>query len=183
MYEVFKTVLFLSIFGFCVTAILLALKPITSNKFSAKWQYCAWITVLLIMTVPFYKFIPQKEIQKIPLYQNQTVQQEVNTGSENNSEAVIVSDTPIEYREVALTPDVQINLLDLFAYIWFFGTCIYLIVVISSYIIYIVRKCRRTVGITNNSVLDEVKLELKIKRHIKIRLSEDIVSPMLVGIC
>lgn len=58
MYEVFKTVLFMSIFGFCITAVLLALKPITSKRFSAKWQYCAWIAVLFIMIIPFYKFIP-----------------------------------------------------------------------------------------------------------------------------
>lgn len=58
---------------------------------------------------------------------------------------------------------------------------IYLTVVIGSYIIYKVKK-RRNIVVTESSLLDEVKRELKIKRRIKIRLSEDISSPMLVGV-
>ena len=60
--------------------------------------------------------------------------------------------------------------------------CIYLIVVISSYIVYITRKHKKAIMITENAVLNEVKKELKIKRHIKIRMSPDIQSPMLVGV-
>ena len=180
MYEVFETVLFLSILGFCATAVLLILKPITSKKFSAKWQYCAWVAVLFIMIIPFYKFIPQT--QKIPLAQNQTIQQEINTTGENGAEAVIIQDTPIEYREIALTPKFQIRLLDLLSYIWALGVLAYLTVVIGNYAMYKAKKRKSTVTVTDNSLLDEVKGELKIKRRIKVRLSEDISSPMLAGV-
>lgn len=182
MYEMFETVLFLSIFGFCVTAVLLLLKPVTSKKFSAKWQYYAWIAVLLIMIIPFYKFIPQKQIQKIPLAQNQTIQEEINTVGETDTEAVIIQDTPIEYREIEITPKFQIRLLDLLTYIWAFGVLTYLTVVIVSYAIYKAKKRRNTVTVTENSLLEAVKRELKIKRRVKVRLSEDILSPMLVGV-
>lgn len=182
MYEIFETVLFLSIFGFCVTAVLLLLKPVTSKKFSAKWQYCAWIAVLFIMIIPFYKFIPQKQIQKIPLAQNQTIQQEIDTVGEADAEAVIIQDTPIEYREIALTPKFQIRLLDLLSYIWALGVFAYLTVVMGSYAIYNIKKRRKTVTVAENSLLEAVKRELKIKRRVKVRLSENISSPMLAGV-
>ena len=183
MFELFKTVLILSLFGFGITALLLCLKPITAKKFPAKWQYYVWIAVLLSMIIPTYKLIPPKEAQKLPLLpQNEIVQPEAAQDLEEAPRTVIIEETPIEYREVNITPNYRIKLLDLLAYVWFVGMCIYLIVVISSYIIYLIRKHKKAIRITENPVLNDVKKELKIKRHIKIRMSPDIQSPMLVGI-
>lgn len=183
MFEFFKTVLILSLFGFGITALLLCLKPITAKKFPAKWQYYIWIAVLLSMIIPTYKLIPKQEAQKIPLIpQNEIMQQEAPQEFEKMPETVIIEETPIEYREVNLTPKFQIRLLDLIAYIWFFGICLFLLVVVSSYILYITHRRRKAIILTDNAVLDEVKKELKIKRHIKIRMSSDIQSPMLVGV-
>ena len=183
MFELFKTVLILSLFGFGITALLLCLKPITAKKFPAKWQYYVWIAVLLSMIIPTYKLIPPKEAQKLPLLpQNEIVQPEAAQDLEEAPRTVIIEETPIEYREVNITPDYRIKLLDLLAYVWFAGMCFYLIVVISSYIIYLIRKHKKAIRITENAVLNEVKKELKIKRHIKIRMSPDIQSPMLVGV-
>ena len=183
MFELFKTVLILSLFGFGITAILLCLKPITAKKFPAKWQYYVWVAVLLSMIIPTYKLIPPKEAQKLPLLpQNEIVQPEAVQDLEEAPRTVIIEETPIEYREVNLTPKLQIKLLDLLAYIWFFGACIYLIVVIGSYVVYLIRKRKNAVAIIDNAALNEVKKELKIKRHIKIRMSPDIQSPMLVGV-
>ena len=183
MFELFKTVLILSLFGFGITAILLCLKPITAKKFPAKWQYYVWIAVLLSMIIPTYKLIPPKEAQKLPLLpQNEIVQPEAVQDLEEAPRTVIIEETPIEYREVNLTPKLQIKLLDLLAYIWFFGACIYLIVVIGSYVVYLIRKRKNAVAIIDNAALNEVKKELKIKRHIKIRMSPDIQSPMLAGV-
>ena len=43
MYELFKTLFILSLFGSCLTVLLFILKPITAKRLSAKWQYAAWI--------------------------------------------------------------------------------------------------------------------------------------------
>ena len=182
MFELFKTVLILSLFGFGITALLLCLKPITAKKFPAKWQYYVWIAVLLSMIIPAYKLIPKKEAQKISLISQNRIEQQAQPQTQDNPETVIIEETPIEYREVNLTPKLQIRLLDLLAYIWFFGACIYLIVVIGSYVVYLIRKRKNSVAITDNATLNEVKKELKIKRRIKIRMSPDIQSPMLVGV-
>ncbi|MBQ7901843.1 MAG: M56 family metallopeptidase, partial [Clostridia bacterium] len=182
MSELFKTVLILSMFGFAITALLLCLKPITAKKFPAKWQYYVWIAVLLSMIIPAYKLIPPKEIQKLPLVsQNETVQQATQEQG-GIPQMHNFADVPIEYREVYITPNLQIKLMDLLAYIWLFGVCIYLVIVISSYIIYIIRKRSKAVMITDNAVLNDVKEELGIKRCIKIKMSSDVQSPMLVGV-
>ena len=158
MFELFKTVLILSLFGFGITALLLCLKPITAKKFPAKWQYYVWIAVLLSMIIPTYKLIPPKEAQKLPLLpQNEIVQPEAVQDLEEAPRTVIIEETPIEYREVNITPNYRIKLLDLLAYVWFVGMCIYLIVVISSYIIYLIRKHKKAIRITENAVLNEVK--------------------------
>ena len=183
MFELFKTVLILSIFGFGITALLLCLKPITAKKFPAKWQYYVWVAVLLSMIIPTYKLIPTREVQKIPLIpQNEIIEQGTPQELGEAPQTVILYETPIEYREINITQKYRIKLLDLFAYIWFAGMCFYLIVVVSSYIIYLIRKHKKAIRITENAVLNEVKKELKVKRKIKIRMSPDIQSPMLVGV-
>ncbi|MBQ7032698.1 MAG: M56 family metallopeptidase [Clostridia bacterium] len=183
MLALFKTVLILSLLGFGITALLLCLKPITAKKFPAKWQYYVWIAVLFSMIIPTYKLIPTKEVGKLPpIPQNEIMQPEAVQNLEEVPRTVRPTETPTLYREVNITPKLSIKLLDLLAYVWFAGMCIYLIVVISSYIIYLIRKHKKAIRITENAVLNEVKKELKIKRHIKIRMSPDIQSPMLVGV-
>ena len=57
-----------------------------------------------------------------------------------------------------------------------------MIVVITSYVIYTARRRQGALELTENLILDEVRTELKIKRHIKIRMSPEIQSPLLVGV-
>ena len=183
MSEIFKTVLILSVFGSVITALLLCLKPITAKKFPAKWQYYVWIAVLLSMIIPTYKLIPPKEVGRLPLIpQNQLVQPETVPNLAEAPTAVIIEETPTLDSDVNITAKLSIKLVDLLACVWLVGMCIYLIVVIISYIVYITHKHKKAIQITENAMLSEVKKELNIKRHIKIRMSYDIQSPMLVGV-
>ena len=183
MYDVFKTVLILSLFGFGITALLLLLKPITAKRLPARWQYCVWITLLISMVFPAYKLIPKKEAQKFSIVpQNQTVQTTVQPHEETHPDTVVTYDTPIEYREVNISPKISIRLFDLIAYIWGAGVLIFLLVVIISYFRFLCRKSKNAVKISDNKIFSEVKKELKIKRHIKLKASSDIDSPMLVGV-
>ncbi|MBE7033147.1 MAG: M56 family metallopeptidase [Ruminococcaceae bacterium] len=183
MHELFKTVLILSFFGFGITALLLCLKPITAKKFPAKWQYYVWIAVLLSMVIPIYKLFPANEIYKIPMIpQAGIVQQIVPTDAENVPAEVEIIETPIMSNKPDIEQKPHIKIFDLLSYMWLFGMCIYLVVIIASYIIYIIRKRKNAVSITENTVFNNVKKELRIKRHIRIRMSEDFESPMLVGV-
>lgn len=183
MYDVFKTVLILSLFGFGITALLLLLKPITAKRLPARWQYCVWITLLISMVFPAYKLIPKKEALKLSIVpQNQTVQTTVQPHEETHPDTVVTYDTPIEYREVNLSPKISIRLFDLIAYIWGAGVLIFLLVVIISYFRFLYRKSKNSVKISDSKFFSEVKKELKIKKHIRLKASSDIDSPILVGI-
>lgn len=183
MFDVFKTVLILSLFGFGITALLLLLKPITAKRLPARWQYCVWIALLISMVLPTYKLIPKKEAKKLSIVtQNQTVHTTVQPHEDTDHDTVVTYDTPIEYREVNLSPKIQIRLFDLIAYIWGAGVLIFLLVVMISYFRFLCRKNKNAVRISDNKIFSEVKKELKIKRHIRLKASSDIGSPMLVGI-
>lgn len=183
MYNIFTTVLILSLFGFGITALLLLLKPITAKRLPARWQYCVWIALLISMVLPTYKLIPKKEAQKLSIVtQNQTVHTTVQPHEDNDHDTVVTYDTPIEYREVNLSPKIQIRLFDLIAYIWGAGVLIFLLVVMISYFRFLCRKNKNAVRISDNKIFSEVKKELKIKRRIRLKASSDIGSPMLVGI-
>ena len=183
MYDVFKTVIILSLFGFGITALLLLLNPITAKRLPARWQYCVWITLLISMVFPAYKLIPKKEAQKLSIVpQNQTVQTTVQPHEETHPDTVVTYDTPIEYREVNISPKISIRLFDLIAYIWGAGVLIFLLVVIISYFRFLCRKSKNSVKISDNKIFSEVKKELKIKKHIRLKASSDIGSPILVGI-
>ena len=151
MYDVFKTVLILSLFGFGITALLLLLKPITAKRLPARWQYCVWITLLISMVFPAYKLIPKKEAQKLSIVpQNQTVQTTVQPHEETHPDTVVTYDTPIEYREVNISPKISIRLFDLIAYIWGAGVLIFLLVVIISYFRFLYRKSKNSVKISDS---------------------------------
>ncbi len=183
MYDIFKTVLILSLFGFGITALLLLLKPITAKRLPARWQYCVWVALLISMVLPAYKLIPKKEAQKLSIVpQNQTVQTTVQPLEEISPDTVVTYDTPIEYREVNLSSKIQIRLFDLIAYIWGTGVLIFSLVVIISYFRFLCHKNKNAVKISDNKIFSEVKKELKIKRRIRLKASSDIGSPMLVGI-
>jgi len=183
LYDVFKTVLILSLFGFGITALLLLFKPITAKRLPARWQYCVWVAVLISMLFPAYKLIPKKEAQKLSIVpQNQTVQTETQPQEEITPDTVVTYDTPIEYREVNLSSKIQIRLFDLIAYIWGTGVLIFSLVVIISYFRFLCHKNKNAVKISDNKIFSEVKKELKIKRRIRLKASSDIGSPMLVGI-
>ena len=184
LYDIFKTVLVLSLFGFGITAVLLVLNPITAKKLPARWQYCVWVAVLISMALPSYKLIPKKEAQRLAeIPKNQTVQtQQPQTQEKNTPDTVVTFDTPIEYREVNLSPKIQIRLFDLIAYIWGTGVLIFLLVVMISYLGFLHRKRKNSVIISDNKIFSEVKNELKISKHIGLKAAADIKSPMLVGV-
>ena len=136
------------------------------------------------MVLPAYKLIPKKEAQRLAeIPKNQTVQtQQPQTQEKNTPDTVVTFDTPIEYREVNLSPKIQIRLFDLIAYIWSAGALIFLLAVIISYFGFLHRKRKNSVIISDNKIFSEVKNELKISKHIGLKAAADIKSPMLVGV-
>ena len=183
MRELFETVLILSLFGFGITAILLCLKPITTKKFPAKWQYYVWIAVLLTMIIPTYKLIPEQEVQKIQyMTRTEAPVTEVEISEENEQTPGLPEAPPITERKISVSENVKIKVLDLLSIIWISGTGIFLLIVIASYFIYIHKRRKNAISMEENSVLIKAKKELGIRRNIRVRMSPDVGSPMLVGV-
>ena len=183
MAELFKTVLIMSALGVAITALLLILKPFTSKKLSAGWQYYVWICVLIMMIFPAYKLIPEKAVHNFPLIlRNESTLTETENISGEPSESVIIDEQLTEKSDKSFIKKSKINLLDLSAYIWICGAAVYLFIIIGSYIVYNFRKRKNSILITENEILTKTKKELKIKRHIRIKMSPDIHSPILAGI-
>ena len=182
MSEIFKTVLILSALGFCLIAVLLILKPYTVKKFPAKWQYWVWIAVLMSMIVPAYKLIPVG-VHRFPLVpEREIVYNENIINPKETPNTFIPEETTILQKEVNIIPEFSLKIMDLLAYAWVVGMFIYLGIVAVSYIIYISGKKKNAVIMDKNIIFDDVKKELNIKRNIRLRMSKDFESPMLVGI-
>lgn len=180
MTELFETVLILSLLGFGITAILLCLKPITTKKFPAKWQYYVWIAVTFTMIIPAYKLIPEREVKKIQ-YITQDKAPAIDTKI-NEQFSDIPETLPIAENKINVAKESEIKVFDLLAVIWICGMAAFLLIVIASYIIYILKKRKNSVVMEENTVLKEAKKELGIKRNIRVRMASDVGSPMLVGV-
>lgn len=184
MYELFKTMLILSLFGFGLTALLLILKPLTAKRLSAKWQYAAWIAALIFMIVPFYKCIPQSRAKEMPFVPQAAVVTDKQTQADsedrqNNAEFT----APIEYKEVTVAATkVRLRLTDLAAYIWALGTVVFLLTLFISYFVFLRRKRKTSAAVLDSGILKSVQKELGIKRKIPIRTADGISSPMLIGV-
>ncbi len=183
MEQLFKMVLILSGFGLCLTALILALKPITSKKFPARWQYIVWILVMISMLVPAYKFIPKQQAQKLVSVPNADII--LPQATDDKIYVTIPEDKqPTDAKNIptSLSPQQKIRLWSLAAYIWLFGACIYMLAVLGSYAAYLAKKRKTSVEISDSELLSAAMRELNIKRKIRLKMSEEIISPMLAGV-
>ena len=182
MFEIVKTVFLLSCIGAGITVLLLILKPWTVKKFSARWQYLAWLAVTVFMLIPVWKIVPARDAGMLApdFIAGQTEQ---NTVFENQPapSTIVTEEPPMGYREITIRSK-GIRIYDLIAYVWTGGACLFLIFAFGSYYVFLFRKKRSSMDLVGNKVFEEVKQELRIKRKIRIRISKDTASPMLVGI-
>ncbi|MBO5454810.1 MAG: M56 family metallopeptidase [Clostridia bacterium] len=183
MYEILETVLLQSILGFIITAILLVLKPFTSRKFPAKWQYLVWVTVLVTMIVPVYKLIPEKQVEKMAFIAEGGPAMPAITIFDEDADTQTVTLTEETEKETKITfkEEKQVNVPDLLVVVWLGGVLIFSLSVLISYFNYIT-KMRRNSSDFFNILFEEVKKELGIRRKIGLRISKDVKSPMLTGV-
>lgn len=178
MWEIFKTVLYLSLIGSGFTAVLTAVKPLTVKHLPARWQYYIWLTVSLCMLMPFWRFIPQQQVRSLThqLIPAQTIQTPSVVPS-----ASIPDSGSVPFSGEKILSDSGADIHDIIAYVWLCGMVIFLIAAAVSYVIFLFKKRGGSIALESSAQLDEVKSELNIKRRIRVRLSCDNDSPMLVG--
>ena len=182
MFEIVKTVFLLSCIGTGITLILLLIKPFTVRKLSARWQYFVWLAVAVCMIIPVWKMIPARDAQRLtPYFAQVQTEQEGAKNSQSESQTVVIEDTPMEYREITIRSK-GIRIYDIISYVWLGGACLFLAFAFGSYFIFLVRKKKSSMDMEGNETFENIKQELNIKRKIRIRISNDTASPMLVGV-
>ena len=90
---IFKTVLLMSATGGALALILLLIKPFTEKRFNPNWQYYIWLSVLLVMLIPFQISLPSEQTA-VPAATDTAVYQsaaEPATNSENTAETTTVN--------------------------------------------------------------------------------------------
>ncbi|MDO5477648.1 MAG: M56 family metallopeptidase [Clostridia bacterium] len=181
MAELFKTTLVLSIFGFVMTALLLIIKPVTAKKLPASWQYYMWVMVMLSMLIPVYKIIPSREIYKIPVVPSVTTESPA-TPNVSETENTAPTEDAVNENTGAPVRKSRAGLYTVAAFIWLSGMAIYLFTVTLSYISFTTKKRKNSTPLRDDAILKECSKSLKIRRKIKVMVSENLDSPMLVGV-
>lgn len=90
---IFKTVLLMSATGGALALILLLIKPFTEKRFNPNWQYYIWLSVLLVMLIPFQISLPSEQTA-VPAAADTAVYQsaaEPAANSENTAETTNVN--------------------------------------------------------------------------------------------
>ena len=181
MAEIFKTVVVLSIFGFVLTALLLIIKPMTAKKLPASWQYYMWVLVMLSMLIPVYKIIPSREIYKIPVVPSVTTESPATPNVSETENTAPAKDTVNENTGAPVRKS-RVPLYTIAAFIWLSGFLVYLSIVTLSYISFTSKKRKNSVPLKDDAILSECSKSLKIRRKIMVKVSENLDSPMLVGV-
>ncbi len=183
MSELFKTVIILSLIGFFLIGLLLMTKPLILKRIPAKWQRVIYIAVMLSLILPVHKFIPENSAKQISdTYVNYNTNTEFYGTIQDISQMPVIKSQQRDNAEENLAQDRDISLFEVLGFIWILGMIVSLAVVLLSYAVYLARKKRRSAEIEDKHIFEEVKQSLKIRRKIRLKMAEEIQSPMLVGV-
>ena len=96
------------------------------------------------MLLPFWRFVPRQGFERLA---PQNVPNEVQSdaaapNADFDPKTVVIEDTPMEYREVALPRGRSVRLYDLAAYVWLGGACVFAAASVLSYAVFLIRKRR-----------------------------------------
>ena len=177
MTEIFKTVLMLSALGSGLILLIWLIKPFTMKHFPAAWHSVIWLCIALLMLLPVWKLIPRQQAQNLTPYIERQQSRE-----QANMEDIFVPDTTIPDAP-ALAPEDSPNppWLDIFAGIWLGGFLLWMVSTIASYVLFLYKKRKHSLSLSENTALEAVKNELHVKRKIRLRIDRSTDSPMLVG--
>ena len=182
MYDLFQTVLRLSLLGSGVILVLLCLKPLLTRAVPPRWQTWLWTLALLVLVLPVYQWVPVPqavpESLPLPVQQTQASTEEIQTQAPQDTQPVSPAPQPTP------PPDPQSQGLtrDHIGYLWLAGTGAFLMFLLGSYGRFRFQLLKNSINIPEHPLLEEVRQALGIRRTIPLRVVPGLPSPMLVGI-
>ena len=166
-----KTLLFLNIQGSVLVILLLLLKKIIHRSFSGKAQRAMWAFAAVMFLLPIWKLVPAEKAVPIiiPYYDDSLIYEAVADISENDDR---------DFNTEEFSP---IKIYDIVPLIWGSGAALFMLLSISSYMVFLFKKRRASNSVTDE-VLENILPETDIKRKIRLRECTDNDSPMLTGV-
>ncbi len=176
----FKAILITSLIGTVVTLFLTILRPITRKTFSSSWHYYMWLVVLVSMVLPIRISIPE-QTQIVPnsgmieIEQNEAIIYKPIQMEEQETFANAREEESSNSKIEAITEYAQSKVYAL-AFIWLVGMILTFSYKIIGYILFLFNLRRRS------SVISCPELLNYTNREITTRMSEEISSPLMIGV-
>ena len=185
----FQTVLLLSLLGSGLILILLCLKPLLTRMVPPRWRTWIWSLVLLVMILPVYQWIPVSHpVSPLPTLPVQQVQTSPSSeapqeeASQTEDIEKIEPEASLPQSEPPKAPQPQRLTLVHLGYLWLAGTVTFLAFLLGSYGRFYSKLLKNSIKFSEHSLLEEIRKELGIRRHIPLRVAPGLSSPILVGI-
>lgn len=176
MTEFLKTLLFLNIQGSTLVILLLLLKKIIQKSFSGKSQRNMWLLTALIFLLPVWKIVPTDASVPIILPYNT---EKILVYETQEHTAVIEED---EDGNLVPTVNTYTYEYDLKPWIWGAGACVFLMLNVGSYIVFLFKKRKESTEVTEDEAFTATLNDMGIRRKIKLKQCADTDSPMLTGV-
>ena len=179
MAEMMKTLVLISCIGTLLSGVLILFRPVTKRIFSSAWHYYIWLAVLITMLLPFkFNTPPPYSVTSvteahIAIQDNMAKPTEAETVAVENDAAVTADTTPVFENETNAFAKADFTY---FFYIWIIGFAVIFFAKIISYIAFLL-KIR-----FKSQLISCPEIKAYAKRSVMTRVSDDICSPLMVGI-
>lgn len=165
-----------------IALIFIALTPVLSKKYAAKWRYYTWLIIILGLIIPFRPQFGTAFIEvKAPPVPSAITQPEPST---TNTDIVSVTDAVINYSPQEAANTFNINWYQIIGIIWFAGVVGTIIYHIFRHLHFMKIVNRWSEDIKNLQLLNnlhKMQIDMGISSQIKLKLCPCITSPLLVG--
>ena len=173
--SIFQNVLLLSGIGGVVGVLWLLLKPLTRKKFSPKWQYYIWLTVLVVMVLPVSFSLPQSTDTPPTCglaVQNTEIKPQTTVALEK-VEKPIISVMPTEIIRSVYVPQASRKTVRRLSDFWLFGVLSFLVYRLAKYTIF-----RMT--LYKNSVKSSERIP--VPKRLYVRRTSVLDAPLIIGL-
>lgn len=168
-----ETLLRCSVYMSIISLIYIIAMSLLSKRYSAKWLYCTWLVILIGWAIPFR---PHFEMNLIPLKMPK-IQGDMQ-------EKYISVTEPIKVIADGISRNSFISIWFVIAIIWLIGMIGIIAYNICKHWCFLKIVNRWSEEITKQSilsVLDNLRIEMKIKPYVKLKTCPVIASPMIIG--
>ena len=167
-----------------IIAVLL-FSPIIEKRYSAKWRYFIWLFIAIRLIIPFNITLPKAPINiETPttnVYLGTNVKPETNVNI-NIDDMATQNKNPINPTVVQSNTNnrVEVSMIDIIQNIWILGVILFIGYNLINYGLFRnhIKKKAKEVEI---EIASDVKKEIDLKLIPKIVVSNEVLSPMLVG--